>query len=143
MYNKFRHNWFNYIKIQHELSDQLQQCDDKAQLIHLNYLYEYGARCQFNQQFHRIWFEYFNQHPNLSTQKLSQQITAVSKRVLDIAVNILSVFTPINNYEIYLINQATSPMLLHDSFELTSKTTEFTIDTKHHYYTTTINSVID
>ncbi|CAF5222102.1 unnamed protein product, partial [Rotaria magnacalcarata] len=29
MYNKFRHNWFNYIKIQHELSDQLQQFDDK------------------------------------------------------------------------------------------------------------------
>ncbi|CAF4619371.1 unnamed protein product [Rotaria socialis] len=53
MYNKFRHNWFNYIKIQHELSDQLQQFDDKA-----------------------------------------------------------------------------------------SKTTEFTIDTKHHYYATTINSVI-
>ncbi|CAF4870677.1 unnamed protein product [Rotaria magnacalcarata] len=30
MYNKFRHNWFNYIKIQHELSDQLQQFDDKG-----------------------------------------------------------------------------------------------------------------
>ncbi|CAF4348468.1 unnamed protein product, partial [Rotaria magnacalcarata] len=29
MYNKSRHNWFNYIKIQHELSDQLQQFDDK------------------------------------------------------------------------------------------------------------------
>ncbi|CAF4431941.1 unnamed protein product, partial [Rotaria magnacalcarata] len=52
------------------------------------------------------------------------------------------VFTPINNYEIYLINQSTSPMLLHNSSELASKTTEFTIDTKHHYYTTTINSVI-
>ncbi|CAF1234049.1 unnamed protein product, partial [Rotaria magnacalcarata] len=77
MYNKFRHNWFNYIKIQHELSDQLQQFDDK-----------------------------------------------------------------VNNYEIYLINQSTSPMLLHNSSELASKTTEFTIDTKHHYYATTINSVI-
>ncbi|CAM4838816.1 unnamed protein product, partial [Rotaria magnacalcarata] len=29
-----------------------------------------------------------------------------------------------------------------NSSELASKTTEFTIDTKHHYYTTTINSVI-
>ncbi|CAM4844330.1 unnamed protein product [Rotaria magnacalcarata] len=69
MYNKFRHNWFNYIKMRHELSDQLQQFDDKGQLIHLNYLYEYGARCQFNEQFHRIWSEYFNQHPNLSIPK--------------------------------------------------------------------------
>ncbi|CAF4733501.1 unnamed protein product, partial [Rotaria socialis] len=32
------------------------------------------------------------------------------------------VFTPINNYEIYLINQSTSPMLLHNSFEPASKT---------------------
>ncbi|CAF1403594.1 unnamed protein product [Rotaria magnacalcarata] len=55
--------------MQHELSDQLQQFDDKGQLIHLNYLYEYGARYQFNEQFHRIWPEYFNQHPNLSIQK--------------------------------------------------------------------------
>ncbi|CAF4585573.1 unnamed protein product [Rotaria socialis] len=55
--------------MQHELSDQLQQFDEKGQLIHLNYLYEYGARCQFNEQFHRIWSEYFNQHPNLSIQK--------------------------------------------------------------------------
>ncbi|CAF4407436.1 unnamed protein product, partial [Rotaria magnacalcarata] len=30
MYNKFRHSWFNYIKMQHELSDQLQQFDDKG-----------------------------------------------------------------------------------------------------------------
>ncbi|CAF5072878.1 unnamed protein product, partial [Rotaria magnacalcarata] len=29
MYNKFRHNWFNYIKMRHELSDQLQQFDDE------------------------------------------------------------------------------------------------------------------
>ncbi|CAF4866958.1 unnamed protein product, partial [Rotaria magnacalcarata] len=130
MYNKFRHNWFNYIKIQHELSDQLQQFDDKGQLIHLNYLYEYGARCKFNEQFHRIWSEYFNQHPNLSIPKC------------EILLNAINVFTPINNYEIYLINQSTSPMLLHNSSELASKTTEFTIDTKHHYYTTTINSVI-
>ncbi|CAF4946003.1 unnamed protein product, partial [Rotaria socialis] len=91
IYNKFRHSWFNYIKMQHELSDQLQQFDDNGQLIHLNYLYEYGARYQFNEQFHRIWSEYFNQHPNLS---------------------------------------------------IPNKTTEFTIDTKHHYYATTINSVI-
>ncbi|CAF4074888.1 unnamed protein product [Rotaria magnacalcarata] len=130
MYNKFRHNWFNYIKIQHELSVQLQQFDDKGQLIHLNYLYEYGARCKFNEQFHRIWSEYFNQHPNLSIPKC------------EILLNAINVFTSINNYEIYLINQSTSPMLLHNSSELASKTTEFTIDTKHHYYTTTINSVI-
>ncbi|CAF4574311.1 unnamed protein product [Rotaria socialis] len=96
--------------MQHELSDQLQQFDDKGQLIHLNYLYEYGARYQFNEQFHRIWSEYFNQHPNLSIQKCKILLKAIN------------VFTPINNYEIYLINQSTSPMLLHNSFELASNT---------------------
>ncbi|CAF5117651.1 unnamed protein product, partial [Rotaria magnacalcarata] len=110
IYNKFRHSWFNYIKMQHELSDQLQQFDDKGQLIHLNYVYEYGARYQFNEQFHRIWSEYFNQHPNLSIQTCK------------ILLNAINVFTPINNYEIYLINQSTSPMLLHNSFELASNT---------------------
>ncbi|CAF2186794.1 unnamed protein product [Rotaria magnacalcarata] len=78
MYNKFRHNWFNYIKMQHELSDQLQQFDDKGQLIHLNYLYEYGTRYQFNEQFHRIWSEYFNQHPNLSIQKCKILLKAIN-----------------------------------------------------------------
>ncbi|CAM4752271.1 unnamed protein product [Rotaria magnacalcarata] len=44
MYDKFRHSWFNY-------------------------LYDYGARCQFNQQIHRMRSEYVNQYPNLSIQK--------------------------------------------------------------------------
>ncbi|CAF2061495.1 unnamed protein product [Rotaria magnacalcarata] len=87
MYNKFRHNWFNYIKIQHELSDQLQQFDAKGQLIHLNYLYEYGARCKFNEQFHRIWSEYFNQHPNLSIPKCEILLNAINVHSLNVLLS--------------------------------------------------------
>ncbi|CAM4867967.1 unnamed protein product [Rotaria socialis] len=65
--------------MQHELPDQLQQFDNNGQLIHLNYLYEYGARYQFNEQFHRIWSEYFNQHPNLSIQKCKILLKAINE----------------------------------------------------------------
>ncbi|CAF4651033.1 unnamed protein product [Rotaria socialis] len=85
MYNKFRHSWFNYIKMQHELPDQLQQFDNNGQLIHLNYLYEYGARYQFNEQFHRIWSEYFN--PNLSIQKCKILLKAINVHSLNVLLS--------------------------------------------------------
>ncbi|CAF4573159.1 unnamed protein product [Rotaria socialis] len=90
--------------MQHELPDQLQQFDNNGQLIHLNYLYEYGASV------------FFYKTP------VSKQTTALPKRVLDIVLSNLSVFTPINNYEVYLKNRSASPMLLHNSFEPASKT---------------------
>ncbi|CAF5114934.1 unnamed protein product, partial [Rotaria magnacalcarata] len=52
MYDKFRHDWFGYMTMQYELSDKLQTFNDNDCLIHLNYLYEFGPKCQFNQQFH-------------------------------------------------------------------------------------------
>ncbi|CAF5163811.1 unnamed protein product, partial [Rotaria magnacalcarata] len=32
-----------------------QQIDDNGHLIRLNYLYEQGPRCQFNQEFYQLW----------------------------------------------------------------------------------------
>ncbi|CAF3431167.1 unnamed protein product [Rotaria socialis] len=48
--------------------------------------------------------------------------TDLPKRVLDIVLSNLSVFTTINNYEIYLKTRPASTMLLYNSFELASKT---------------------
>jgi formyltetrahydrofolate hydrolase len=69
MYDKFRQQWFNFIDKQHELSDKLQELDDNGDVIRLNYLYEFGPRCQFNEQFHSLWSNYFNNHPTLSKKK--------------------------------------------------------------------------
>ena len=55
--------------MQHTLSDQLQQFDDDGNVIHFHYLYDYGPRCQFNQQFHELWSKYFTDHSVLSNEK--------------------------------------------------------------------------
>ncbi|CAF3947392.1 unnamed protein product [Rotaria magnacalcarata] len=75
MYDKFRHDWFGYMRMQYELSEKLQTFNDNDCLIHLNYLYEFGPKCQFNQQFHCLWSESFNQHANLSKDKVKVQLT--------------------------------------------------------------------
>ena len=69
MFDKFRRRLFDFIDIQHELSDKNQKLDDNGNLIRLHYLYEFGPRCQFNQQFHHLWFKYFGNHPILSKEK--------------------------------------------------------------------------
>lgn len=70
MYKKFRQLWFDYMSVQHDLTDELQKFDENGQLVYLNYIYEYGPRCQFNKKFYHLWSNYFNQHPNLSKDKL-------------------------------------------------------------------------
>ena len=72
-----------------------------------------------------------------------KQRRALRKSQSNIEFSVLSVFITLNYYKISLINRATSPMLLHHLFEVARKTTEFTIDTEHHYYTTTINNITD
>ncbi|CAF1388486.1 unnamed protein product, partial [Rotaria magnacalcarata] len=48
-----------------------QQIDDNGHLIRLNYLYEQGPRCQFNQEFYQLWSSYFKNHSTLSEEKSS------------------------------------------------------------------------
>ena len=67
-YDKFRRQCFDYMNIQRDLSQKLQKFDDHDRLIHFNYIYEYGPRCRFNQQFHQIWSFYFSKHPSLSNE---------------------------------------------------------------------------
>ncbi|CAM4985770.1 unnamed protein product [Rotaria socialis] len=83
MYDKFRHDWFGYMTMQYELSDKLQTFNDNDCLIHLNYLYEFGPKCQFNQQFHCLWTESFNQHANLSKDKVKIQLTTKHQHSLN------------------------------------------------------------
>ncbi|CAF3440255.1 unnamed protein product [Rotaria socialis] len=75
IYDKFQKNWFDYMLMQYELTDKLQQFNDKGQLIQLQYRYEYGPRSEFNQQFHQLWSQYFHRHPTLSKEKVKVLLT--------------------------------------------------------------------
>lgn len=57
------------------------------------------------------------------------------QRQLNVDLSVLPTFTPLNACQIYHINRTTSPVLLQDLIELARKTSRFTIDTEHDYYT--------
>ncbi|CAF3822543.1 unnamed protein product [Rotaria sordida] len=68
-YDKFRRQWFDFIVMQDDLTDKMEKLDSTDNLIHLNYFYDFGPRCQFNQQFHDLWDHYFDHHAILSKEK--------------------------------------------------------------------------
>lgn len=79
IYDKFRQQWLNYMEMQHKHSDHHQ-----GHLIHLNYFYEYGPRCRFNQEFHHLWSQYFNNHPLLSNENCKILLTTKHFRSLNV-----------------------------------------------------------
>lgn len=56
------------------------------------------------------------------------------QRRLNTYFSVLPKFKPLNNYQVYLINQSTSTMQLQNLIELARQTMTFTIDTEHDYY---------
>lgn len=74
LFNKFRHQWYDYMLLQCEQTEELNKLYDCGQVFQLNYFYEYGPRCQFNKKFHELWSHYFSKHPNLSCDRLKLQI---------------------------------------------------------------------
>ena len=75
MYDKFRQQCFNFKDIHRALSNQLQHRNDSGEVIHLHYRYEYGARCQFKKDFHKLWNIYFHQHAYLDAKKVTVRLT--------------------------------------------------------------------
>ncbi|CAF2131124.1 unnamed protein product [Rotaria magnacalcarata] len=69
IYETFRQHWFDFITMKNESQEMTQQIDDNGHLIRLNYLYEQGPRCQFNQEFYQLWSSYFKNHSRLSEEK--------------------------------------------------------------------------
>jgi len=57
------------------------------------------------------------------------------QRQINMRLSVLPTFTPLNDCQIYLINQSTSTMVVHNLIEMARKTTRFTIDTEHDYET--------
>jgi hypothetical protein len=75
MYDKFRQQCFNFKDIHRALSHRLQYLNDSSQVIHLHYRYEYGSRCQFNKEFHKLWKTYFDRHVHLDAKKVTVRLT--------------------------------------------------------------------
>ena len=70
MYHSFRCQLFDFIDKHQKLSNELQKQDDLRNVIRFHYLYEFGPRCQFNQQFRQLWSKYFCDHPILKEKSL-------------------------------------------------------------------------
>jgi hypothetical protein len=75
LYYKFRRQWFNFTDIQRAYSNNLQHLSDNGHLIRLHYLYEFGAKCQFNQEFHKLWNKHFGTNPILCKEKTAIHLT--------------------------------------------------------------------
>ena len=74
-YEKFRRQYFDFKDMNRALSEKLQNLADNGQVIRFNYLYEYGARCQFNEGFQQLWLKNFDNHPTLSANKCTVLLT--------------------------------------------------------------------
>lgn len=74
-YYKFRRHWFAFIDMQRAYSSNLQHLSDNGRLIRLHYLYEFGARCQFNQEFHKLWNQHFGTNPLLCKETTAIYLT--------------------------------------------------------------------
>lgn len=68
-YHSWRCQWLEYTEKQYDMANKLQQLNDQGRLSRFHYLYQYGPRCQFSQQFHQLWTNCFSQHPVLSNDK--------------------------------------------------------------------------
>ena len=82
-YHSFRHLWFDFVDMQHTRADQLQTLDDKNHVIRFSYLYEYGARCEFNRHFREFWSTQFATHPLLSKDKSKIVLTTKQEHSLN------------------------------------------------------------
>ena len=60
---------------QYQMTDELQNSTENDRLVRLNLLYEFGPRCQFNQQFRQLWSQYFKQHSFRSSNQLKTLLT--------------------------------------------------------------------
>ncbi|UJR18825.1 hypothetical protein I4U23_021953 [Adineta vaga] len=74
-YYSFRQKWFDFFTLQKQRSEKLQELDDNNQVIHFNYFYDYGPRCEFNQYFREEWSRYFGTHSKLSNEKCKILLT--------------------------------------------------------------------
>jgi hypothetical protein len=69
MYDKFRRQWLDFTDMQRAFSSKLQHYHDHGHLIRLHYLYEFGARCRFNQEFRQLWIKHFGTNKILCKEK--------------------------------------------------------------------------
>ena len=74
-YRQFRHQVFEWIDRHHRLSEDMQKFDDHGRLIRFTYLYEFGPRSQFDRELHRLWSNYFANHPILSGEQSKLVLT--------------------------------------------------------------------
>jgi hypothetical protein len=82
-YERFRRQIFEFVTRQDDLFEQVQHLIDHGHLFRFYYRYEYGPRCQFNREFHRLWTTHFQQHRQLSERESRIVLMAQSRSSLN------------------------------------------------------------
>lgn len=82
-YDKFRRQCFEFADMQRTRTNALQKFSDNSHFIRLYYLYEFGARCEFNQEFIKRWHAYFGSNPILCKEKTAIQLSSKHRHTLN------------------------------------------------------------
>jgi hypothetical protein len=77
VYEPFRTRLIQSIKREEEKYKQQQLLKSKNQLFHLHYLYDWGPRCQFKNQFKKLWLDSFKDDPRFAQSKLIVKLNTI------------------------------------------------------------------
>ena len=69
IYDQWRQKRFNSVNMQRILFHQLQDRQYKTNLFRFYYIYEYGARCEFNKEFQQLYLKHFNEYQMSKKEK--------------------------------------------------------------------------
>ena len=73
-YNIFRDHVFRYHSAFQNLLKEQKEFEINQQLIHFHYLFDWGLRWKFNEQFAKQWIEIVEKDPKFKDYKLKIQL---------------------------------------------------------------------
>lgn len=86
-YSALRQRLFGLIPLEKQHHQKQEEWKLKKQLVHLQYLYDWGPRCQFNQQFKLLWFSHIANDPILKNKELKLKLDALHCYPLNILLS--------------------------------------------------------
>lgn len=76
-YTVLRQRLFGLIQLDKQHYQKQQQWKWNNQIVHLQYLYDWGQRCKFNEQFRILWFTHVINDPILKNRDLKMKLRTV------------------------------------------------------------------
>jgi hypothetical protein len=77
VYRSLRLRMIRSIEDEKKEHKQQQLLESNNRLIHLHYLYDWGPRCLFNEQFKKLWYASLKDDPEFKKHKLEMDISTI------------------------------------------------------------------